>query len=474
MRVEQIYTGCLAQGAYYIESNGEAAIVDPLRETEPYIQKAQADGATIKYIFETHFHADFVSGHLDLAKKTGAQIVYGPQADTSYEKHTARDGEEFPLGDVRIRVLHTPGHTPESTTYLLLDEQGKEYAIFSGDTLFIGDVGRPDLAQKKGSVTKEDLAGWLYDSLRTKIMTLPDEVIVYPAHGAGSACGKNMSSETWDTLGHQKATNYALRADMTRDEFIKEVTEGLQPPPQYFAKNARINKSGYESFDVVMQRGALPLSPRAFETAANEHDALILDVRDKEEFVQGFIPNSIFIGLDGSFAPWVGALIPDLQQPILIVAPTGQEEETVMRLARVGYDHAIGYLKGGFKAWKAAGMEVDAIQSVDVETLAASWADQPDYQLLDVRKPGEWSAEHVDGATHFPLDFINEHMSEINRDTTYYLHCRSGYRSTIAASILKSRGFENVVDVVGTFEDMVAAGIPTTDYVCPSTLKKEG
>ena len=474
MRVEQIYTGCLAQGAYYIESNGEAAIVDPLRETEPYIQKAQADGATIKYIFETHFHADFVSGHLDLAKKTGAQIVYGPQADTSYEKHTARDGEEFPLGDVRIRVLHTPGHTPESTTYLLLDEQGKEYAIFSGDTLFIGDVGRPDLAQKKGSVTKEDLAGWLYDSLRTKIMTLPDEVIVYPAHGAGSACGKNMSSETWDTLGHQKATNYALRADMTRDEFIKEVTEGLQPPPQYFAKNARINKSGYESFDVVMQRGALPLSPRAFETAANEHDALILDVRDKEEFVQGFIPNSIFIGLDGSFAPWVGALIPDLQQPILIVAPAGQEEETVMRLARVGYDHAIGYLKGGFKAWKAAGMEVDAIQSVDVETLAASWADQPDYQLLDVRKPGEWSAEHVDGATHFPLDFINEHMSEINRDTTYYLHCRSGYRSTIAASILKSRGFENVVDVVGTFEDMVAAGIPTTDYVCPSTLKKEG
>ncbi|MCB0600168.1 MAG: MBL fold metallo-hydrolase [Saprospiraceae bacterium] len=474
MRVEQIYTGCLAQGAYYIESEGEVAIVDPLRETEPYIQKAKADGATIKYIFETHFHADFVSGHLDLAKKTGAEIVYGPQADTTYEKHTARDGEEFPLGKVRIRVLHTPGHTPESTTYLLLDENGKEYAIFSGDTLFIGDVGRPDLAQKKGSLTKEDLAGWLYDSLRHKIMTLPDDVIVYPAHGAGSACGKNMSSETWDTLGHQKATNYALRADMTRDEFIKEVTDGLQPPPQYFAKNAKINKSGYESIDVVIKRGAIPLSPRAFEVAANEHDALILDVRDKEEFVKGFVPNSVFIGLDGSFAPWVGALIPDLQQPILIVAPEGKEEETVLRLARVGYDHAIGYLQGGFAAWKAAGEEVDTIEALDVPTLAAMMKSGEKLHILDVRKPGEWSAEHVDGASHFPLDFINDHMSEINRDDTYYLHCRSGYRSTIAASILKSRGFEKIVDVVGTFEDMIAAGIPTTDYVCPSTLKSEG
>lgn len=474
MRVEQIYTGCLAQGAYYIESDGEAAIVDPLRETEPYIQKAKADGATIKYIFETHFHADFVSGHLDLAKKTGAQIVYGPQADTAYEKHTAKDGEEFPLGKVRIRVLHTPGHTPESTTFLLLDENGKEYAIFSGDTLFIGDVGRPDLAQKKGSLTKEDLAGWLYDSLRHKIMTLPDDVIVYPAHGAGSACGKNMSSETWDTLGHQKATNYALRADMTREEFIKEVTNGLQPPPQYFAKNAKINKSGYESIDVVIKRGAIPLSPRAFEVAANEHDALILDVRDKEDFVKGFVPNSVFIGLDGSFAPWVGALIPDLQQPILIVAPEGKEEETVLRLARVGYDHAIGYLQGGFNAWKAAGKDFDTIDTVDVPALAGMVQSGEKLRILDVRKPGEWSAEHVDGASHFPLDFINDHMSEINRDDTYYLHCRSGYRSTIAASILKSRGFEKIVDVIGTFEDMIDAGIPTTDYVCPSTLKSEG
>ncbi|HPG07882.1 MAG: MBL fold metallo-hydrolase [Saprospiraceae bacterium] len=474
MRVEQIYTGCLAQGAYYIESDGEAAIVDPLRETEPYIQKAKADGATIKYIFETHFHADFVSGHLDLAKKTGAQIVYGPQADTAYEKHTAKDGEEFPLGKVRIRVLHTPGHTPESTTFLLLDENGKEYAIFSGDTLFIGDVGRPDLAQKKGSLTKEDLAGWLYDSLRHKIMTLPDDVIVYPAHGAGSACGKNMSSETWDTLGHQKATNYALRADMTREEFIKEVTDGLQPPPQYFAKNAKINKSGYESIDVVIKRGAIPLSPRAFEVAANEHDALILDVRDKEDFVKGFVPNSVFIGLDGSFAPWVGALIPDLQQPILIVAPEGKEEETVLRLARVGYDHAIGYLQGVFNAWKAAGKDFDTIDTVDVPALAGMVQSGEKLRILDVRKPGEWSAEHVDGASHFPLDFINDHMSEINRDDTYYLHCRSGYRSTIAASILKSRGFEKIVDVIGTFEDMIDAGIPTTDYVCPSTLKSEG
>ena len=474
MRVEQIYTGCLAQGAYYIESDGEAAIVDPLRETEPYIQKAKADGATIKYIFETHFHADFVSGHLDLAKKTGAQIVYGPQADTAYEKHTAKDGEEFPLGKVRIRVLHTPGHTPESTTFLLLDENGKEYAIFSGDTLFIGDVGRPDLAQKKGSLTKEDLAGWLYDSLRHKIMTLPDDVIVYPAHGAGSACGKNMSSETWDTLGHQKATNYALRADMTREEFIKEVTDGLQPPPQYFAKNAKINKSGYESIDVVIKRGAIPLSPRAFEVAANEHDALILDVRDKEDFVKGFVPNSVFIGLDGSFAPWVGALIPDLQQPILIVAPEGKEEETVLRLARVGYDHAIGYLQGVFNAWKAAGKDFDTIDTVDVPALAGMVQSGEKLRILDVRKPGEWSAEHVDGASHFPLDFINDHMSEINRDDSYYLHCRSGYRSTIAASILKSRGFEKIVDVIGTFEDMIDAGIPTTDYVCPSTLKSEG
>ncbi|MEL6924747.1 MAG: MBL fold metallo-hydrolase, partial [Bacteroidota bacterium] len=359
MKVEQIYTGCLAQGAYYIESEGEAAIIDPLRETQPYLDKAKENGVRIRYIFETHFHADFVSGHLDLAKKSGAQIVYGPLAETAYEKHTAKDGEVFELGAVKIKVLHTPGHTPESTTYLLYDEQGKEHAIFTGDTLFIGDVGRPDLAQKKGSVTKEDLAGWLFDSLRNKIMPLPNNVIVYPAHGAGSACGKNMSKETWDTLGNQKEHNYALRADMTRNEFIEEVTAGLMPPPGYFSENARLNKMGYESIDTVMERGARALDPEAFEQVANESGALILDVRDKEAFVQGFIPNSIFIGLDGSFAPWVGALVPDLKQPILVVAPEGREEETVKRLARVGYDYCLGYLEGGFKAWKKSGAEID-------------------------------------------------------------------------------------------------------------------
>ncbi|MCB0569880.1 MAG: MBL fold metallo-hydrolase [Phaeodactylibacter sp.] len=474
MKIEQIYTGCLAQGAYYIESQGEAAIVDPLRETEPYLKKARENQAIIKYIFETHFHADFVSGHIDLAQKTGAQIIYGPNADTAYEKYEAKDGETFKVGAVTIRVLHTPGHTPESTTYLLLDEKGDAHAIFSGDTLFIGDVGRPDLAQKKGSLTKEDLAGWLYDSLRTKIMPLPDSVIVYPAHGAGSACGKNMSSETWDLLGNQKRTNYALRADMTREAFIAEVTEGLMPPPQYFAKNAKINKTGYESIDQVMKRGAHPLSPKAFEMAANTEGAIMLDVRTQEDFVRGFVPNSIFIGLDGTFAPWVGALISDLQQPILLIAPVGREAETVMRLARVGYDNTIGYLDGGFEAWAAAGMEVDSIPSVNAEAFAEKFRSQEGIKVLDVRKPGEWSAEHIDGAKHFPLDFINDNMAEIGRDSVYYLHCRSGYRSAITASILKSRGFDNLVNVDAMFDEITAAGLPTTDYVCPSTTKAGG
>jgi glyoxylase-like metal-dependent hydrolase (beta-lactamase superfamily II)/rhodanese-related sulfurtransferase len=472
MRIEQIYTGCLAQGAYYIESAGEAAIIDPLRESEPYLERAKEDNAKIKYIFETHFHADFVSGHLDLAKKTGATIVYGPGAETSYQKHEGKDGEDFKIGKVTIRLLHTPGHTPESSCFLLLDENGNEHAVFTGDTLFIGDVGRPDLAQKKGSLTKEDLAGWLYDSLRNKLMVLPDETIVYPAHGAGSACGKNMSSETWDTIGNQKKTNYALRADMTKEEFIKEVTEGLLPPPQYFAKNAALNKTGYESFDTVMKRGAVALTPREFETVANAEGALILDVRDKEDFVAGFIPNSIFIGLDGSFAPWVGALIPDLQQPILIVAPEGQEEETVMRLSRVGYDNAIGYLKGGFKAWKESGAEVDTIKTIDIDRFAELFKKGELTQVLDVRKPGEFAAEHVDKAKSFPLDFVSNNMAEISRDKHYYLHCRSGYRSTIAASILKSRGYDELVNVVGDFEAMAPAGIVITDYVCPSTLSK--
>ncbi|NRB48457.1 MAG: MBL fold metallo-hydrolase [Saprospiraceae bacterium] len=469
MIIEQIYTGCLAQGAYYIESEGEAAIIDPLRETEPYLKRAKEAGAQIKYILETHFHADFVSGHIDLAKKTGAKIIYGPHAETEYEKYTAKDGEDFKLGAVTIRVLHTPGHTPESTTFLLLNEEGKEHAIFTGDTLFIGDVGRPDLAQKQGSVTKEDLAGWLFDSLRTKIMTLPDEVLVYPAHGAGSACGKNMSKDTWDTLGHQKQTNYALRADMTREEFIQEVTEGLLPPPQYFAKNAKLNKQGYESFDKVMKRGAVALSPRGFEAAANENDALILDVRDKTSFVQGFIPNSIFIGLDGSFAPWVGALIKDLMQPILIVAPEGREEETIKRLARVGYDNAIGYLEGGFQAWKDAGAEYDQIETIDLKALAKAFDQDTEINIMDVRKPSEWSAEHIDGSINIPLDFINDKMSEMSKEKTYYMHCRSGYRSTVAASILKARGFEQLINVHGAVAHMEAAGLPMTDFVCPST-----
>lgn len=472
MKVEQIYTGCLAQGAYYIESNGEAAIIDPLRETQPYIERAKENKVTIKYIFETHFHADFVSGHLDLAKKTGAQIVYGPNAQTEYEKYLAKDGEEFKIGQVTIKALHTPGHTLESTTYLLRDEKGKDYAIFSGDTLFIGDVGRPDLAQKNGNITKEDLAGWLFDSLRNKIMPLSDEVLVYPAHGAGSACGKNMSSETWDTLGNQKKTNYALRADMTKEEFIKEVTDGLLPPPQYFSLNAQLNKKGYGSIDAVMKKGTKALSPREFEVAANETDALILDVRDKTAFVKGFIPNSIFIGLDGSFAPWVGALIADMKQPILIVAPSERNEETVKRLARVGYDNSIGYLKGGFEAWKKAGKEIDSIETIDSDKFEAVYTQNPAIQLLDVRKPSEWESAHIENSQNFALDFINKQMSEVDKDTMYYMHCRSGYRSTIAASILKARGFENMVNVQAKFDDIAASKVPTTAFVCPTTLAK--
>ena len=454
--VEQIYTGCLAQGAYFIESEGEAAVIDPLRETLPYIRRAEERGVKIKYIFETHFHADFVSGHVDLAKKTGATIVYGPTAETTFESHIATDGEEFSIGKLKIRVLHTPGHTPESTTYLLINENGKEEAIFTGDTLFIGDVGRPDLAQKGEELTQEDLAGWLFTSLRTKILPLPDDVIVYPAHGAGSACGKNMSTETWDTLGNQKKTNYALRADMTRDEFIREVTEGLLPPPQYFAKNALLNKEGYESIDKVMEHGSRALSVAEFELLGEEDDVVILDVRHQKEFVKGFVPGSIFIGLDGSFAPWVGALIPDIKQKLILVAPEGREEEAVMRLARVGYDHALGYLKGGFSAWKDAGKPVHTIEAIDVPTFKQRLADNSNINILDVRKPDEYEKSHLTTAVHFPLDFINEHMSEVNPSSTYYLQCRSGYRSTITSSILKARGYHHLIDVIGAFDDMKA------------------
>ena len=458
MTIEQLYTGCLAQGAYYIESNGEAAIIDPLRETAPYIRKAKKAGAIIKYVFETHFHADFVSGHLDLAKKTGATIVYGPNANTSYAVHHANDSETFTLGAVKIKVLHTPGHTLESTTYLLIDETGKDMAIFTGDTLFIGDVGRPDLAIK-GNLTEHDLAGMLYDSLQSKIMPLADDVIVYPAHGAGSACGKNMSKETTDTLGNQKRFNYALRTK-SKAEFIEKVLDGLTIAPAYFAENARLNKEGYEPIDRVMQRGSHALSPAAFEAAVNETGALVLDVREAVDFARGFIPNAINIGLNGQFAPWVGALIPDLTQPIALVTPAGQETETVLRLARVGYDNCIGFLEGGFAVWKQAGNDIDTIESISADEFARLWQQNPTVSVIDVRKPGEFAAEHVEGAENLPLDNLNDHMAEINRTEPVYVHCAGGYRSMVANSILKARGFDNVVNIEGGMGAIRKADIP--------------
>lgn len=473
MKIEQIYTGCLAQGAYYIESDGEAVVIDPLREVEPYLQKAERNGAKIKYVFETHFHADFVSGHVDLSKQTGAPIVYGPNANPSFEAIIAKDGEEFKVGKVSFKVLHTPGHTMESTCYLLQDETGEDVALFSGDTLFIGDVGRPDLAQKAAHMTQEELAGTLYDSLRNKIMPLADDIIVYPAHGAGSACGKNMSKETTDTLGHQKQTNYALRENMTKEEFVKEVTEGLTTPPAYFPLNVMLNKEGYESIDEVMKRGQHALSPDGFETAANETGAIVLDTRDPQTFAKGFIPNSINIGIDGSFAPWAGALIPDIKQQILLVTDEGREEEVITRLARVGYDYTIGYLKGGFEAWKSTGKEVDQITSVKAEDLATK-IKAGNVKVLDVRKPGEFVSEHIEGAVNTPLDNINDHLASLDKDQTYYVHCAGGYRSMIFNSILKARGFDKLVDIQGGFKAIKDAGsIPVTDYVCPTTLAKK-
>ena len=466
MTVEQIYTGCLAQGAYYIASNGEAVIIDPLREVGPYLDRAEKDGVTIKYILETHFHADFVSGHLDLAVKTGAKIVYGPTANTQFDCHIAEDGEVLKVGDVTIHVMHTPGHTMESTTYLLKDESGKDYAIFSGDTLFLGDVGRPDLAQKAASITQEDLAGILFDSLRNKIMVLSDDVIVYPGHGAGSSCGKNMSKETVGTIGEQKATNYALRAKMTKEEFIAEVTDGLLPPPAYFPENVRMNKTGYESLDKVMERGLRPLSAEAFDAAANETEALILDTRHQNIFIQGFIPQSIFIGIKGGFAMWVGALIPDIKQEILIVADSGMEEEVVTRLSRVGYDNCIGYLDGGFDAWKNSGKQVDSLPQVTAEELKGI----SDATVVDVRKSGEYLSEHLIDAIHIELDYLSDQMSSVPQEGTFYVHCAGGYRSVIASSILKARGYHNMVDVAGGFKAMKEAGLNVSDYVCPTTL----
>lgn len=467
MHIEQIYTGCLAQGAYYVESNGEVAIFDPLREVQPYIDRAEKDGAKIKYIFETHFHADFVSGHVTLADKTGATIVFGPTAETNFDSHIATDGEVFKLGDITITALHTPGHTMESVTYLLKDKNGKDNAIFSGDTLFLGDVGRPDLAQKVGEITEEDLAGFLYDSLRTKVMTLADDVIVYPAHGAGSACGKNLSKETVGTIGDQKKTNYALRADMTKEEFIKEVTDGLLPPPQYFPLNVKMNKEGYESIDEVLSKGTVALSPDEFERTANDTDALVLDVRHQSEFVKGFIPRSIFIGLAGGFAPWVGALIKDVKQPILLVTPEGKEEETVTRLSRVGFDNTLGYIDGSFEAWKKSGKEIDTLESVSAKSLESK---VDEISIFDVRKPGEYDSEHIVDVPNTPLDFINEHISEFPKDKAFYVHCAGGYRSVIAASILKARGYHNVIDIDGGYGAIKETNIKKTEFVCPSTL----
>ncbi|MFL0682828.1 MAG: rhodanese-like domain-containing protein [Algoriphagus aquaeductus] len=472
MKIEQIYTGCLAQGAYYIESEGEAAVIDPLREVQPYIEKAERRNAKIKYVFETHFHADFVSGHKDLAAKTGAKIVYGPTGmKMGFDAVIAEDNQEFTLGKARIKVIHTPGHTMESVCYLLINEEGKEEAIFTGDTLFIGDVGRPDLAQKVvKDLTQEILAGHLYDSLRNKLMPLPDHLIVYPAHGAGSACGKNMSKETSDTLGNQKKTNYALQP-MTKEEFIREVLSGLTPPPAYFPQNVMMNIQGYDSIDEVLERGVRPLSPAEFEAAANETGALILDTREAQVFAKGFIPNSINIGIDGSFAVWVGAMIPDLKQEILVVAEEGREEEVITRLARVGYDYSIGFLAGGFKSWKEAGFEVDSIPSITAEELASIRENIPQISILDVRKNSEFLSEHVLDAENTPLDYINDSMLKVDKNKTYYVHCAGGYRSMVFASILKARGYDKLIDIAGGFKAIKESGkFPITDYVCPTTL----
>jgi glyoxylase-like metal-dependent hydrolase (beta-lactamase superfamily II)/rhodanese-related sulfurtransferase len=472
MKIEQIYTGCLAHGAYYIECDGEAAVIDPLREVQPYIEKAERRNAKIKYVFETHFHADFVSGHQDLAAKTGADIVYGPTSmKMGFEAIVAEDGQEFHIGKAKIKIIHTPGHTMESSCYLLYNEEGKAEAIFTGDTLFIGDVGRPDLAQKViAELTQDMLAGHLYDSLHNKIMPLPDDLIVYPAHGAGSACGKNMSKETSDTLGNQKKTNYALQ-DMSKDDFIKELIAGLTPPPAYFPQNVMMNIQGYDSIDKVMERGARALSISEFEVAANETAALILDTRDPQIFAKGFVPNSINIGIDGSFAVWVGAMIPDLKQEILIVAEPGREEEVVTRLARVGYDFSLGYLKGGFASWKNSKQEIDQIKSISVEELAEIKSNSQEINILDVRKNSEFLSEHVLNAENAPLDYINESMLKVKKDKTYYVHCAGGYRSMVFNSILRARGYDNLIDVDGGFKAIKESEqFEVSQYVCPTTL----
>ena len=469
MKVEQIYTGCLAHAAYYIESKGEAAIFDPLREVNPYIQKAENDHAKIKYVFETHFHADFVSGHLDLQKKTGAKIVFGPNAKPGYEALVAEDGQIFKIGDYKVKVIHTPGHTMESTTYLLIDDKGNEHGIITGDTLFIGDVGRPDLAQHVISdLTEDKLAGYLFDSLRHKIMPLDDDLIVYPNHGAGSACGKKMSKETTDTLGNQKKTNYALRADMTKEEFIKELLTGLTAPPNYFPKNVLLNIGGYKSFDKIMKQAAKALTPDEFELLANEEGALVLDTREADKYAKSHIPNSINIGLQGSFAPWVGEMIPDLETPILLITEVGKEEEAITRLSRVGYDNTQGYLADGMKSWEAVGKDVDTINRITAEELEQKM--KQDIVIIDVRKKSEFDSEHIKGVVNVPLNQINQHLEKFPKEQEFVLHCAGGYRSMIAASILQQRGWSQLTDVIGGFKSIKETTIPVTAYVCPSTL----
>jgi glyoxylase-like metal-dependent hydrolase (beta-lactamase superfamily II)/rhodanese-related sulfurtransferase len=470
MKIEQIYTKCLAQGAYYIESNGEAAIIDPLRETQQYIDKANANNASIKYVFETHIHADFVSGHLDLAKKTGATIVYGPNANTAFECYNAADNEIFKIGNISIKALHTPGHTLESVSYLLRDKEGKNHAVFTGDTLFIGDVGRPDLAIKS-DLTEKDLAGMLFKSLRTKIMPLDDAVIIYPAHGAGSACGKNLSKETVGTIGDQKNTNYALRSNMTKEEFVNEVLEGISPPPQYFSKNAKMNQAGYSELEDVLASGNKPLSVAEFETLAAANETLVLDVRTQKEFIKNHIPGALFIGLNGGFAPWVGALISDIKQPILLVVPEGKSEEAVTRLARVGYDHSIGYLKGGIEAWIAAGKQTDQLTSIS-STEFEKQTTKKQLLVLDVRKEDEYKSKHLnlEHLKHLPLDQINHKMNQIEAQKTYYIHCAGGYRSVIAASILKANGFHNIIDIAGGFAAIKKTQLNLTESECSSSL----
>jgi glyoxylase-like metal-dependent hydrolase (beta-lactamase superfamily II)/rhodanese-related sulfurtransferase len=470
MKVEQIYTGCLAQGAYYITSNGEAAIIDPLRETKPYLDRLEKDGVKLKYIFETHFHADFVSGHIDLSKSTVAKIVFGPNAACEFEATIATDNQEFKIGDVTIIALHTPGHTMESTTYLLKDSIGKDYAIFSGDTLFLGDVGRPDLAQKSADMTQEGLAGLLFDSLMNKIMPLADDVIVYPAHGAGSACGKNMMKETVDTLGNQKKMNYALNQP-NKEAFIKEVLDGLTPPPAYFGMNVAMNKKGYESFESVLNNGMRALSPKEFEVAAESSGALILDTRNPEVFAKSFIPQSINIGLNGDFAPWVGALIADVNQPLLLVTELGKEEEAVTRLARVGFDNQVGHLKGGINAWIEAGMEVDKVNRISAEQFSND-VKIGDSKVVDIRKESEYSSEHIDEAYSKPLAYINDWIKDVNPKEHFFLHCAGGYRSMIAASILQARGYRNFSEVEGGFKAISETKVPKTNFICQSKILK--